>query len=426
MARKPVRRAVPRPKARLKAKPRKMAARPKKMKAALPWRVAYSLDVLLDQINRMAPNRSKASDGSIGDAAHQARTSDHNAWRRDKRGQPVVGARDYTHDPKNGMNSYAVAQSLAKSRDKRISYIISNGKIWNATAGWRNYSGKNPHDHHVHVSVSDKESLFDSKQPWTFNVTFDGKAVVPGDRPALPVPNDPILRRGSTGEDVRRLQGLLNIATDADFGPATERAVRAFQTGRGLVSDGVVGPATWRALNGAKLAQGTAAAPSSHQQIFEYIAMDEGRELNVHPDEPDGASRLGVSLQTMSRYLKTKASILDLEQMTDAMAWDIYDALFWDEIDADKLPAGLNYAAFDSAVNSGPAVVDGDDTNNPTIVKDFLLQALQEKDVHAQIDKLCDLRLMYMQRNPEKWARYKNGWSARVSRVRARAHHMAS
>lgn len=432
MARKAAKKRVPAKKAApkkrpktFKAKKRKMASRPKKLGAKLPWRMAYSLDTLLAQINEKAPNRSKVSDGGIGDAAHQSRSSDHNPWRRDKRGQPVVGARDFTHDPRNGVNSYAIAQSLAKSRDKRISYIISNGKIWNSSAGWRKYTGKNPHDHHVHVSVSDREALFDDRKPWFFDMTFDGEAVVPGDIPALPVPNDPILRRGSKGDDVRELQKLLNVATDGDFGPATERAVKAFQVGRGLVSDGVVGPATWRALRGVKLAQGTPAAPSSHQQIFEYIAMDEGRELNVHPDEPGGASRIGISLQTMSRHLGTKATVKDLEEMSDALAWDIYDELFWDAINADALPAGLNYAAFDFAVNSGPAVVDGDDTNNPKIIEDFLAQALREKTVTAQIDKLCDLRLEYMQRNPEKWARYKRGWTARVDRVRARAHNMA-
>ena len=44
----------------------------------MAWRVARSLDVLLGQLNALAPERSKASDGSIGDAAHASRSSDHN------------------------------------------------------------------------------------------------------------------------------------------------------------------------------------------------------------------------------------------------------------------------------------------------------------------------------------------------------------
>jgi peptidoglycan hydrolase-like protein with peptidoglycan-binding domain len=62
----------------------------------------------------------------------------------------------------------------------------------------------------------------------------------------------PTLKRGSTGEDVKRLQRLLVmirllIFTEIDgiFGTTTERAVRSFQSVRGLVQDGIVGPVTW-------------------------------------------------------------------------------------------------------------------------------------------------------------------------------------
>ena len=63
----------------------------------------------------------------------------------------------------------------------------------------------------------------------------------------------PVLKKGADGKAVKRLQKALAAAgqacaVDGDFGPGTERAVKAFQAARGLTADGVVGPATWTAL----------------------------------------------------------------------------------------------------------------------------------------------------------------------------------
>ena len=63
-----------------------------------------------------------------------------------------------------------------------------------------------------------------------------------------------ILRPGSTGNDVTRLQAQLAAkgfpvgAIDGNFGPATEAALLNFQKSQGLVADGVAGPRTLTAL----------------------------------------------------------------------------------------------------------------------------------------------------------------------------------
>jgi uridine phosphorylase len=58
---------------------------------------------------------------------------------------------------------------------------------------------------------------------------------------------------GNRGVDVLAIQHLLNhngiaVGTDGVFGPATDAAVRSFQSARGLGVDGIVGPNTWGAL----------------------------------------------------------------------------------------------------------------------------------------------------------------------------------
>ncbi len=118
----------------------------------MSWRVATSLETLRHQLDARFPGRSVASDGSIGDAAHQAHgsASDHNPWY----GPGIVTARDFTHDPSHGLDIQQLADQLLDSRDPRIKYVIANRRIatrrdWQ----WAPYDGTNPHEKHVHLSV---------------------------------------------------------------------------------------------------------------------------------------------------------------------------------------------------------------------------------------------------------------------------------
>lgn len=81
------------------------------------------------------------------------------------------------------------------------------------------------------------------------------KAKVDSRLGAAPTPPTPrtVLRPGDRGDDVKALQVLLiaagaDIVADGSYGPATEAAVRAFQTTSGLDVDGIAGPATRTAL----------------------------------------------------------------------------------------------------------------------------------------------------------------------------------
>jgi hypothetical protein len=138
-----------------------------------PWRVATSLEVLRRQVNDKAPGRSTASDGGIGDAAHASRASDHNPWIIE-RGVGVVTARDFTHDPGHGCDAGVLAETIRASRDGRVKYIIWNRRIASSSPigskpawEWRPYSGTNPHDHHVHISVKSDKANYDSTDSWT-------------------------------------------------------------------------------------------------------------------------------------------------------------------------------------------------------------------------------------------------------------------
>lgn len=109
---------------------------------------------VLKQATTIKPKRARASDGLLPSAAHvkQNPDSDHNS------GYAV----DLTHDPDFGINCHE-AYAHFKS-DKRVKYLIFKGRIWSADRGDRAYTGSNPHNKHIHVSI--KESCGNDTSPW--------------------------------------------------------------------------------------------------------------------------------------------------------------------------------------------------------------------------------------------------------------------
>lgn len=174
----------------------------------MSWTLAPSLARLLDEVNRRWPNRDKRSDGTIGDRAH----------------------------------------------------------------GWkgRKYNGSNPHAGHIHISIRNGTSerasaalrAHAARDTSSWGIAPTGP-MPPKTGVSAPKPSPRTLKRGTVGDDVKRLQTELlrifpayakritaNGGPTTNFGPATEAVVREFQRrhGKGLVVDGIVGPKTRTAL----------------------------------------------------------------------------------------------------------------------------------------------------------------------------------
>lgn len=238
----------------------------------MSWYVAKSLNVLRDEINRGAPNRSKASDGSIGDAAHSSRTSDHNPCDCHN----AVCARDITHDPGGGFDSYAFADWLRQrcrtGLENRVKYIISNRRIASGTNAWawRTYSGANPHSQHVHVSVAHGSDIFDSPATWgwapteapptptpppstvggTFTLELQKTELTPANQTQTRGNGDVYLVQ-QIAQGMFKQSGNTDLdcgKPDGDYGPRTQQAVRVMQAICGLAQDAECGPQTWSCI----------------------------------------------------------------------------------------------------------------------------------------------------------------------------------
>lgn len=132
------------------------------------WSLAPCLRAMFDEADRRWPARSRVSDGSVGDLSHSARASDHNP---DSSGDVLAG--DLTHDPANGCDARLFAEHLRVSRDPRVKYVISAGKMFASYSTsarpawtWGQYTGVNAHEKHTHVSVLDTDAAKGDTSPW--------------------------------------------------------------------------------------------------------------------------------------------------------------------------------------------------------------------------------------------------------------------
>lgn len=213
------------------------------------WRLAKSLETLREQINAACPNRNKSSDGTIGDAAHASRTSDHNPWVKDG-SVGVVTAMDITNDPAHGVNCAAIAETLLDHYDPRIKYVIWNRRIWTPAKGtqWRPYTGINPHDKHMHISVESAKAYYDDAGPWNWGGPMLAQAAIAEASADMP----PLIYQGIVGHEaeIARAKAALVKALEgeAGFGPLMDGLARGFQKHAGLVADGKIGAYTWEKL----------------------------------------------------------------------------------------------------------------------------------------------------------------------------------
>lgn len=105
-----------------------------------------------------------------------------------------------------------------------------------------------------------------------------------------------LLKLGSEGDDVRKLQEKLGVDPVGKFGPKTETAVKAWQAANGLTADGLVGDGTWaKMFNSAAPAAPVASAPIANSGALKLANLKGHVPDAVIAMIPDTAAKFGIN-----------------------------------------------------------------------------------------------------------------------------------
>jgi lysozyme family protein len=149
-----------------------------------------------------------------------------------------------------------------------------------------------------------------------------------------------------------------------------------------------------------------------------WVLAHEGGFVN-HPKDPGGATNKGVTQRVYDGYRTRKGlAPRSVRGISAEEVAEIYRAQYWQAVRGDDLPAGLDYAVFDYAVNSGPrraamdlqrelgVKVDG-------VIGQITLAACARADVFDLIVRLCERRMRFL-RALKHWPTFGRGWTRRV------------
>jgi lysozyme family protein len=147
---------------------------------------------------------------------------------------------------------------------------------------------------------------------------------------------------------------------------------------------------------------------------FDVLLKHEGG-FSDHAADPGGKTRYGVT-EAVAREVGYRG---DMRELPIDLAKRIYKDRYWDAVRADELPAGIRYAVFDAAVNSGPRQAVLWLQRALGVAADGVLGPKTMTAAHALNSdslrlKLLGQRLRFMVGLPN-WPAFSRGWARRIA-----------
>ena len=165
---------------------------------------------------------------------------------------------------------------------------------------------------------------------------------------------------------------------------------------------------------------------NNFETCFALILAHEGGYVD-HPRDPGGRTNLGVTQHVWEEWLGRPVSEKEMRALTPMMVKPLYKRKYWDACRADDLVAGVDYAVFDVAVNSGPgrAIKFLQSCVDVTVDGGFgpaTLAAVKKAEENPKrlIELYCAKRLEFLQ-SLRTFETFGKGWSRRVQEVKDKA-----
>jgi len=168
-------------------------------------------------------------------------------------------------------------------------------------------------------------------------------------------------------------------------------------------------------------------AAANFNTIMQQILGVEGgvsdRPLSA---DPGGFTSRGVTQKVYDQWRSLrKLPPKSVRGITAQEVAAITKANYWNPVQGDKLPSGVDYAVVDFAFNSGAAQAAKELQRVLGVTADGViglgtLKALSKADPKRVINGLCDRRLAFMKKL-KNWNANKNGWTNRVAHVRSQS-----
>jgi lysozyme family protein len=170
----------------------------------------------------------------------------------------------------------------------------------------------------------------------------------------------------------------------------------------------------------------------NYDRCLAEVLEQEGGYSN-DPGDPGGPTKYGITIIDARMYWKHDATAADVRAMPLDAAKQIYKSKYWDKLNGDLLPSGIDLAVFDYGVNSGisrSAMVLQRLLGVPDdgVIGPYTLRALLNEQPAANshlVAEICDERLAFLQRLGT-WRLFGRGWGRRVAEVKALALKMAT